>query len=98
MRQKVNVMEQSLNVQVAVLAREVAHLRETYEASQSRSETAMQELRDETRADIAALRVDIVSIKQMADRWRGATALLLGAGSAVGAIISAFGNPLRFIK
>lgn len=43
---------------------------------------------DQLKHDVAALKVDMDELIEMAHRWRGAFALVLGLGSLVGWIIS----------
>ena len=43
---------------------------------------------DQLKRDVAALKTDMDELIEMAHRWRGAFALVLGLGSLVGWIIS----------
>jgi uncharacterized protein (UPF0335 family) len=71
------------DVAVAVLIEQFKNIREKIE---------------ELHEEVERMQADISGIKQMADRWRGATFLVLAVGSVLGWFISAWGNFSKVIR
>ena len=82
-RHQMSPPETSYQVELAVLAADFRHIIEK-----------IAELNDE----LESIKKDIASIKTMADRWRGATFLILALGSILGWLASAWGNLSKVLR
>lgn len=100
MQENTDVQIARLELQVKFLENEIGGLHQNIQQAQSAS-AVVGRLHDK----ISALEKQLLdavekieSLEKMADRWRGATTLLLVFGSIIGALISAWGTIVKAIR